>query len=73
MKLYVWVNPFKPSYGGSVIYAVADTLEQAKKLALTSERYAFGFHAIDDYPINELGEPDRILECPCAECYWHEE
>ena len=71
MKCYIWVNPYGVSYGISMVFAVAGSLEEAKSIALSNKtvmeysQYESGRHHPDD-----LGEPDRILDLPCAE--WHE-
>lgn len=74
MKLYIWVNPYTVSYGGSVVYAVAENVERARQLAREAPRMAFGGY--EKPPMGaalELGAPDRILKLPCAEIYeWSE-
>ena len=33
MKMFFWNNPYKVTYGGSVLFAIAETEEAARKLA----------------------------------------
>lgn len=71
MKLFVWNNPYSVFYGSSLVFAVAETEEQARQIAKQSAAYTFGeygnFKHVQDM---KLGEPIRVLEPPCAE--WHE-
>lgn len=70
MKLFVWVDPYQVSYGSSLLFAVAETVEEAKELALSSraDAYSYGQYARPN-PGVALGEPERIVDLPCAE--WH--
>lgn len=73
MKLFVWCEPYDVSYGTSMFYAVAETVEEAKALAVGAPNYAFGRYKQDGTPKVELGEPTRVLDLPCAEwVYWEE-
>jgi len=69
MKLYIWVDPYKVSYGSSLLVAVASSTKEAKEQAMKGRAYEYGKyeHGIGRV---ELGEPDRVLDLPCAE--WHE-
>jgi hypothetical protein len=71
MKLFIWADPYSVSYGSSMIFAVAETVDQAKTIAKTSMAYVYGkYDDNDNHPQGtELGTPDRILDLPCAE--WH--
>lgn len=86
MKLFVWNEPYKIRYGGSIIYAVAETEEAARLAAADSLVKPFGYHdpCADPNPprtagLNPaaLGPPDRVYEVPAggavAECYEWEE
>jgi hypothetical protein len=66
-KLFVWDDPYSVSYGTSLFFAVAENLEQAKKLA---KRAPYGHWKHKTAPQIELGEPSRVLDLPCGE--WHE-
>ena len=68
MKLFVWVDPYEVSYGSSLLMVVADTVTQARELAKTGKSYSFGQFEKEPYVAPER-EPDRIVDCPCAE--WH--
>ncbi len=69
MKLYVWNEPYSVSYGQTMVFAVAETLEDAKREARNGEGYSYG-DCPDGAPFNlELGEPTRVVDLPCAE--WH--
>lgn len=68
MKLFVWNNPYRVSYGSSMAFAVAETEEQAREIATASPAYAYGEYE-QKTPQVKLGAPDRIVELPCAE--WH--
>lgn len=73
MKLYVWSNPYPVSYGSSMVFAIANSLEEAKLIAADKERctaYAYNEFKQDSLPGVSLGEPIRVVDLPCAE--WHE-
>ena len=70
MKLFVWVDPYEVEFGTSMLFAVAETLEEAKAEAMRGQAYAFGEFKQDRVPVVELGAPTRVLDLPCAE--WHE-
>ena len=58
MKMFVWEDAIDVGYGGSVVVAVAETLDEARALA----RQKAG-------PLANLGEPDAILDLPVAYVY----
>lgn len=69
MKLYVWVDPYQVSYGSSLVFAIAEDLDAAKEQARTGTAFAYGKYS-EPTPSNViLGDPDRIVDLPCAE--WH--
>lgn len=73
-RLYVWTEPYQVSYGGSIVFAIARNLEEAKATAKIGTKWSFG--QFDDGPMNwphDLGEPTRVLGLPCAEWYHWEE
>jgi len=75
MKMFFWNNPYKVTYGGSVLFAIAETEEAARKLAAHKcVRYTFGDseQGRDNMKViaDKLGPPTRIVDLPCAE--WHE-
>ncbi len=74
MKLYLWADPYEVSYGSSMVFAVAATLAAAKRQAAKGLAYKYGKYKQDGSPgafvAAKLGEPDRVLDLPCAE--WHE-
>ena len=73
MKLYIWANPYSINYGHSMLLAVASSVEEAKLLAATQAiAYAYTEYGKDRYcpmRIEELREPTRVVDLPCAE--WH--
>ncbi len=75
MKLFIWNDPYPVKYGGSFLYAVAETVEQAKEIVVTAKIYHFGAYDREGNIIGpiKLGEPTRILDLPCAEAYQWEE
>ena len=72
MKLFVWADPYRISYGTSGFFAVAETVEQAREIAKSSPRYRYVEFHQEDGEMTEvvLGEPTRIVGIPCGE--WHE-
>lgn len=76
MNLYVWRSPFKVSYGDSMLYAVGETVEEALENARKAGVSEYG-HNPDSrdmsYVVDQLGDPDRIIPCPCAEFYRFQE
>jgi hypothetical protein len=68
MKMYIWVDPYRVSYESSLCFAVAETVEQARQIAMKSPLYRYGTHAAKS-PSVALGEPDRVLDLPCAEWF----
>lgn len=80
MKLYIWNEPYKVSYGGACIYVVASSLEEARELAKTAPIAYYGNPAgvgatlgVSRVAMTEIGEPSRVLDVPCAECFHWEE
>jgi len=70
MKLYLWADPYRVSYGSSMVFAVAETLEAAKEEAAKGIAYKYGKFKQDWSPKDmgaTLGEPLRVLDLPCAE------
>lgn len=73
MKLYIWSNPYTVSYGSSLVFAVADSLENAKQQAAIGKSYCYNEYENMKDPSSmaeKLGDPIRVLDLPCAE--WHE-
>lgn len=68
MKLFVWSDPYKISYGSTLLFAIAESVEEARLIAATAPAYAYGEFK-DNNPGATLGEPLRIVDLPCAE--WH--
>lgn len=69
MKLYVWSNPYRVSYGSSMVFAIADSLDEAKEIAANGKAYSYNEYD-QPTPKVSLGEPIRIVDLPCAE--WHQ-
>lgn len=70
MKLYVWSNPYPVSYGSSMVFAIAESEEQAREIAKTAPCYSFNEYDNGKAPQDKLGKPIRVVDLPCAE--WHE-
>lgn len=69
MKLYLWNEPYGVKYGCSMVFAIAETEEQARELALSAPGYVYG-DGKDNPPRSvALGAPTRVSTLPCAE--WH--
>lgn len=69
VKLFVWADPYTVHYGNSAVFAVAETVEQARKIAKGAPAYKYVAFP-DGSGGYKLGEPTRVVDCPCAE--WHE-
>lgn len=69
MKLYVWASPYPVPYGSSMVFAIAKSLEAAKKQASIGASFDFGDGPGYQVQNTILGEPTRIVSLPCAE--WH--
>lgn len=75
MKLYIWNDPYHVDYGSSILIAVAENEEEARKQAVNGRKYLYGDFLEDERPENtiELGPPTRVVDIPCAEWYeWRE-
>lgn len=74
MKLFIWNDPYGVSYGGSCLYVVAETEEQARDIARSAKTSEYGSGADNHNHLpEELGPPTRVLDAPCAEVYeWSE-
>ena len=79
MKLYVWNNPISISWGGTCLYVVAETEEQARVVASRALISRFGDEpegvpGKDAPAFNEpLGLPDRVINAPYGEIYYWSE
>jgi len=69
VKLFVWSDPYPVNYGTSAVFAVAETVEQAREIAQGAPAYTY-VEFRDGTGGRELGEPTRVVDLPCAE--WHE-
>lgn len=75
VKLFVWNNPYHVPYGGSCVFALGNTVEEARAAAAHAGHWPYAFGA----PGEEIGpmaafdnEPDLVLESG-AVCYeWSE-
>lgn len=73
MKLFVWSDPYPVKYGSSMVFAIAESEVEARKQAEKGLAYKYCNYAGDGVSpgiAKKLGEPDRIVDVPCAE--WHE-
>jgi hypothetical protein len=74
VKIFIWADPYRVSYGSSLLIAVAETLEDAKLQAISGKSYCYGlydqFQGPHDSLVAQLGDPTRIIEAPSAE--WHQ-
>ena len=73
MKMFIWANPYRIPYGTSYFYAVAETVEDARALAVDAKAFAYGEFKQEHTEKFELGEPTRVLDLPCAEVVFWEE
>lgn len=72
MKLYVWVNPYGVSFGCSMLYAVASSIEEARAVAKQQTTVLHYGEYEEQNPgvgsiVDSLREPTRVLDLPCAE------
>ena len=75
VKLYVWNNPYDVNYGGSCLYVVAESEDQARALAPAAlvAKYGNPWDKNRHLGAVKLGAPDRVHELPHAEVYeWSE-
>ncbi len=73
MKLYVWCDPYNVSYGSSMVFAIAESEEDARIVAENGLVYKYcKYEQSNSYGAiaKRLGTPDRVVDVPCAE--WHE-
>jgi hypothetical protein len=70
MKLFVWIDPHPVPYGSSLLFAVAETEEEARRIAKSARAFHHGDILQDSAPNVELGVPARVLDVPCGE--WHQ-
>lgn len=76
MKMFIWIDPHPVSYGQSRLTVVAKSVEQARELEKTGSICTFGTPDFSDpMPMNadDLGEPTRVFDLPCAEWDWWSE
>lgn len=74
MKLFVWNRPYDIPWGLSMVFAIAETLEEAKAIAETAAAYGYFDDTPDNIPTHvKLGEPSRVVDLPCAEWHWWSE
>ncbi len=74
MKVFIWREPYRVSYGSSLAIAVAETVEEAREQLKSAGRSQYG-HEPESFGPIDVGsrEPDRVLEAPVAEVYeWSE-
>lgn len=71
LKLFVWADPWRVSYGSSVLYAVAETEAEARQLACKGRRFSYTKYEEEladmTRVVEELGHPTRVVDVPCAE------
>jgi len=63
MKLFIWYSPYRVKYGESLLFAMAESAEQAEMEAMNKVelyRLPLGF---------KLGKPSKVYDVACAE--WH--
>ena len=78
MKLYIWKDVYSVKYGAAFLYSIADSIEQARELALNAKTSEYGYAPKPDSrsqvePSIVNGPPDRIVDLPYAEVYeWSE-
>jgi hypothetical protein len=70
MNLYIWDRPYNVSWGQSRLCVVANSVEEARVVALTAKHpYPIPHDAIVTpiKPEMVAREPDIVLPCPCAD------
>lgn len=78
VKLFVWNEPYHVHYGSSLLFAVAETEEEARAIVVAEARH-FQYGRVQErgpgYPpelVAKLGAP-RVVDLPCAEFHeWAE-
>lgn len=65
MKMYIWNDPWKVSYGSSEMVVVAKNLEEARKLALTAVDGRWAYKGQTGIDLSNR-EPDKVIALPCA-------
>ena len=76
--MFIWNDVYRVSYGSAVVYAVAETEEEARRLAESAPVSQYGSDPGNtERPQRGCGlkgrAPDRVLDVPCAEIYeWSE-
>ena len=69
MKLFIWDNAYEVSYGGAMVFAVAENVEAAREQLRTTKEAPYGLGDSSEKDTTFLGEPSRIIDYPHAE-YW---
>lgn len=76
MKLFIWNNPYSISYGNALLVVVAENVGNARLVAadqMLAKAYSYGLFEqrlpMSAEQVAKLGEPDRVVDIPCAE--WH--
>ncbi len=74
--MFVWNNPEPVHYSGTILFAVAETEDQAriiiKEKCIHFTPSSLGEYFDPGYEI-EIGKPDAIYDLPCAAIYSWEE
>ena len=70
MKLFIWAEPYRVQDGCSIVFAVAETLEEAKAQAAKGTAWEYADCPKEGVQGTPLGDPIRVVEVPCAE--WHQ-
>lgn len=64
MKAFIWSDDFMTDYTSGMAFAIAETVEEARKMLckqLTNDGYPSGIKDINK------NEPDMVLDLPCSE------
>jgi hypothetical protein len=75
MKLFVWDSPYKVSYGGTCLYVIAKTVEDARMQAKQSHVSNFGDNPKNTEDLSSMidRDPNRICKLPYAEMFFWQE
>jgi len=65
-KLFIWDDPYHVSFGSSYLVVAARDLDEAKKVAATSENGRWSHMGIVGERL-VLGNPSRVKELPYGE------
>ena len=77
LSAYIWNDPYQVYLGGSYVWVVAESEEEARRIGKTVAHSSFGYEpeggATMPYPESLDRAPDRVIPLPGGECMqWSE-